>query len=79
MSFAEIEVLCGKPDYADSEEWIYSLNTSLFGIFSKKLHFYFLDERVTSYTIHKYTMNARVQTQVEDEKEKSDENVFPKI
>lgn len=66
MMFIEIEELCGVPDYADSEEWIYFLGTSLFGIFSQKLHLFFLEGRVVGYSIYRYTLNSYVKPESKD-------------
>lgn len=62
MSYIEIERICGKPDYADPDEWVYTLKRSLFGLFSKKLHFYFLDGKVAGYSTHSYVRNVFIRS-----------------
>lgn len=68
MSYIEIERICGKPNYADADEWIYTLHRSIFGLFSKKLHFYFLDGKVDDYCVQSYITRRRSKVVTKEEK-----------
>jgi len=56
MSFIKIDEILGKPEYADSEKWIYTLEKSFLRIFSKKLNIYFINGTVADYYICEYVI-----------------------
>jgi hypothetical protein len=54
----EIIELYGSPVSQKTEEWIYILQRSKYGIFSKKLHLYFISGMVINYSVHRYFMGV---------------------
>jgi len=50
-SAKKIEILLGQPNVKSNEEWTYIIEKYCFGLFKKRLHLYFSEEKVRDYYI----------------------------